>query len=361
MIIQRYLFREAMITFLMVGSLLLAVFLSATLMRVLYKVTTGDYPVDILFSVFALLGIVNFSHLLPITFFIGVLLALGRLYQDSEMAALMACGIGPAHLLRTVGMVSAVVAIIEGIMALHIGPAASHRVTEILHEAGSRPLPEQLSAGVFNVIDDSLVYVERIDRGIGTMYGLYIHSREAGRLVVVTARQARTLDNPDTGLRYLVLEDGRRYDGNPGRADFKIMQFERYSILIRERGTAPPGNFSEKDMPFFQLWQSGDIRGIAELQWRLGGPVAILLLGLLAVPLSRTSPRQGRFGRVALGVVVYLLYTNLLTISRAWVANGKLAPEIGLWWVHLVVITITVVMLIRQSRLAAPKPPERIA
>ena len=136
----------------------------------------------------------------------------------------------------------------------------------------------------------------------------------------------------------------------PGRADFRRVRFAEHGIPVRVPG---PGEGRERrdGLPTAMLLGSSDLRDVSELQWRFSLPTMVLVLSLLAVPLSALRPRQGRYARVALALLVYFVYSNLLSASRVWIEKGQLDPRIGVWWVHLAVAVLGLWLLHRQSPL----------
>ena len=153
-------------------------------------------------------------------------------------------------------------------------------------------------------------------------------------------------DDPDT--RYLVLHQGRRYEGVPGTTEFRVVEFAEHGIPYR-LPKLEPADPEPRQMPVTALLRSKDILEIAELQWRVGVPISTLLLGFLAVPLSRSRPREGRYGRLAIGLLVFIIYFNLLSAAKSWLEQGSVPPQIGLWWVHAGVLLLGVGLLSLQN------------
>ncbi|HGX93285.1 MAG TPA: LptF/LptG family permease, partial [Candidatus Tenderia sp.] len=139
------------------------------------------------------------------------------------------------------------------------------------------------------------------------------------------------------------------YEGNPGSGKFRIIEFAEHGLLIEERQTVL--NITKSmAKPTAALWRSSDPKDLAELQWRLAMPLSAVLLSLLAVYISRTNPRQGRFGRFFIGVLLYVVYSNLLGVARTWMEKGQIDPAVGMWWVHGAVALVVVVVVWRQWR-----------
>lgn len=354
MIIQRYLLREILATFAGVALLLSLIVLSGTFVRVLSEVVEGGYPTGIVMQLFALKSASNLIFVIPLTYFLGVLLALGRFYRDSEMAVLFACGVGPERIYRSVGTVTLIVAAVLGYLALDFVPWSKERSYRVLDEVAARSEVEGLAAGRFNRVGGGFqVYVEDVSSDRRELRKVFAQGEVEGRQHLLTAARARQQVEAD-GERYLVLLDGYRYEGLPGAPDFQVVEFKEHGIRLVER-EVEARELPRQAMGSADLWRRGLPTDLAELQWRLAVPLSTLLLGLLAVPLSRSSPREGRYGRLFDGILVYIVYINLLIGAKSAVNKGQLSPLLGLWWVHVIVLVVLLVIVLRQQRLPGPR------
>lgn len=356
MIIQRYLLREIVATFAGVALLLSLIFLSGTFVRILSEAVAGTYPAAVVLQLFALKGVGNLVFILPLAFFLAILLALGRFYRDSEMTVLYACGIGPERIYRSVGALAVVVAALLAFLALYFAPWAEERSYRLLDEAGARSEIEGLAAGRFNQAGGNggmQVYVESISSDRRELGKVFAQGEVEGRQQLLTAARAFQRVEAD-GERYLVFNDGYRYEGLPGAPDFRVIEFREHGIRLVEREVVA------RDRPrhavsSLDLWRNGSPGELAELQWRIAVPLTTILLALLAVPLSRSSPREGRYGRLFVGILVYIVYNNLLSMAKSSVGKGEVSPWLGLWWVHALVIALLLLILWRQQRLPGPR------
>ncbi|MGE0081979.1 MAG: LPS export ABC transporter permease LptF [Thiohalomonadaceae bacterium] len=355
MIIDRYIFRELAMTLLGVAFLLVLIIMSATFVRILAEAAEGAYPQQVVFTLFLLKSVPNLAVVLPLAFFLAVLLALGRLYKDSEMIVLAACGVAPNHILRSAGVLAAAVGLVVALFTLYIVPYTQEQSQRVLDVAQARTEIEGIAAGRFTTggSGEHLVYVEEIGAERKTLSNVFAHSVTAdGRTVVVSAARAHQYTNPDTGDRYLVLEDGYRYEGDPGQPDFRIIRFDTHGVRLEERAVVASRR-SMYSLPTSALLRGGRARQ-AELQWRLAAPISTVLLGLLAVPLARTNPRQGRYGKLFVGLVIYIVYYNLLTVARSWVSRGAVPEWVGMWWVHLLMLGVVLFFLWRHGKMPRP-------
>lgn len=356
LIIHRYLLKEIALTFLGVTLLLLLIFLSGTFVRILAQAAEGDYPAGIVLSLFGLKAVGNLVLILPVSLFLGVMLALGRLYKDSEMVAMTACAIGPEHVLRSVAKLGTIVALLVALLSLYVGPMAEETGQRLLDEAQAKVEIEGIVPGRFTQSEsgNELIYAASSGPGKGELQGVFAHQRKEGRVVVVSAQSAQTYIDPQTGHHYLLLRDGYRYEGIIGTAEYRTIHFAEHGLLIQTREVVASKR-SRKAIPPEALWASSDPPDIAELHWRIATPISALLLALLAVPLSKTNPRQGRFGRLFIGIMLVVIYNNLLSVGRSALARGDVSPSwIGLWWVHLLVAVLIILLYRRQFLISAP-------
>jgi lipopolysaccharide export system permease protein len=169
-----------------------------------------------------------------------------------------------------------------------------------------------------------------------------------GGVEVVVAKRGEQVDSDDPDIRFLVLHDGRRYEGEPGTAEFRVVQFLEHGIPYRLPSLDPPEP-TPRVMTMAGLMRTGGAEHVAEMQWRIGVPILTIILSILAVPLSRTQPREGRYGRIAIGLLIFIIYLNLLSASKAWIEQGTISPALGLWWVHAAALVFGLGMLAVQN------------
>ncbi len=154
----------------------------------------------------------------------------------------------------------------------------------------------------------------------------------------------------ETGDRYLILEEGNVTDMAPGQLDLRILGFARNDLRLPEPEFRTRKKTGLESTPSTDLLSDSSIESMAELQWRLSPAITVVILGLLAIPLAHSEPREGRGGRIILGILVYLLYGNLIYLCRSWVTDGHLSPYIGLWWVHVLFLVFSFIWIRRQGR-----------
>ncbi|MEJ2256916.1 MAG: LPS export ABC transporter permease LptF [Woeseiaceae bacterium] len=345
-ILDRYIFREIGLTWLGVTMILLMILLTQQFARVLGDVAKGKLPRDAAFDVIGLSAGQYLTVLVPIGLFLAVMLSLGRLYRDSEMPAMLACRIGPVGIYRPLLWLLVPLALGVAWLAIEGAPRALTKIERISAEARREVDLSSIEPGRFTSFGqgDAVVYGERVTDD-GAMHNVFLERLVDGNTVeVVIARRGEQAASDDPDTRMLVLREGRRYEGIPGTSQFRVVEFLEHGIPY----TLPsltPSEPRPRAMAFTDLLESDDPEHIAELQWRLSVPIATVLLALLAVPLSRSRPREGRYGRIAIGLLVFIIYFNLLNAAQAWTEEGVVDPRLGVWWVHGCMLLLIVILL----------------
>jgi lipopolysaccharide export system permease protein len=341
-----------------VSGILVMVYLSNQLARYLAQVAEGRLAGDLLLSLLVLKLASVLVLLLPAAFFLALLLVLGRMYSDSEMVALAACGYGPGNLLRTVMVAALPVGLLTAVLAFDSGPAAAGLADRVLKQARTRALTSAIVPGQFTAAGDNLVYHVQEVAPDGDMTGMFARLKRPDGTTLINADRARIEHDPASGRQDLVLWDGTRYDGTPGQGDYRVFAFERYRLQLPDTKAAST-SWRTDAIPTGELLASDNRRHRAELHWRLALPLTVLVLAFLAVPISHSQPRQGRYARLLLALLAYVVYVNLLGAGRTLIGSGKIVPWVGLWWAHLPPLLLAWLLLRRQ--LALPWLPGRRA
>ena len=354
--LDRYLLKEVAETWLAVTGVLLVILLSNQLARVLSQAAANNFPRSVVFSLIGLTSAGYLTVIVPIGFFLAIMLALGRMYHESEMAAIQSCGVGPAGLYRPIAYLGVLIAALLVWLSFWAIPAASARAQQIRTEALQDAQFGLLEPGRFRTFGGGGVvfYAERVDdNGILHNVNVFVDRREdptsTGELEIWVATRAeqRGAGNAD---QMFVLYDGEHYKGVPGKGEWQITQFAEggYPIRLGEMESRA-GKAGMK--PTTALLESSDPRDRAELQWRISTPLMAMILMLVAVPLARLRPRQGRFGRIGIAILVYFVYSQLLAAGRAWIEGGSVPEWVGMSWVHLVAMGLGLWLLSKESPL----------
>jgi lipopolysaccharide export system permease protein len=350
--VEKYVLREVVQTWLAVTGVLVAVLVSNQLSRVLGQAADNQYGRGVVFDLIALGTVMYLSVIVPVGLLLAMVLTLGRMYHDSEMAALQACGFGPSRLLAPLFAFAAVIAVGLGWLAFVQVPRADAQVQLLRQSALKEAQFGQLDAGRFRAFSggDAVFYAERVDQE-GVLHNVFVQRESAGRIEVALAETATYSKASSDSMHLVTLFNGRRYEGVPGKDDFRVIEFREHGIPIATpqdiRGSLDPDT-----KPTRLLWGSNDPSDIAQLQFRTSTPLMALVLTLVAVPLSKLRPRQGRYARVGFAIVVYFVYSNLLSASKIWVEKGELPPVIGVWWVHAAALALGLYLVMRDARKA---------
>jgi lipopolysaccharide export system permease protein len=354
-LIDRYLLREvlkAMSAILLVLTLILS---SNSFIKLLKEVSTGELHAELLAQALALQMVIYFSRLIPPAFFFAVLYVVGRMYRDSEMVALESCGIGGMRIYRSMVLVVVPVALITGWLSLYVTPWAGRLSAELLSSQQGQAMElAGISAGRFNEYSqgDLVLYVESLDKDERRMQKVFVQQRREGALILVSAKRGYQRIDNENGDRYLVLEDGLRYSGIPGQADYQVSEFDEYALLIKA-SSGGKAKVTRRSLSSYELLHSDSIKERAEFQVRLSQVLALLVFALLSLPLSRTLPRQGPFGRLVFAFVLYTVYLSLQGAAENWMINTTTPEWLGIWWVHLLLAVTGLLMLLPDT------PPAR--
>jgi len=349
-ILDRYIFREIAQTWLAVTMVLLFILLTNQFARVLGDVAKDKLPRDAIFQIIGLTGLQYLTILVPIGLFLSIMLALGRLYRDSEMPAMMACRVGPFGIYRPLSWIMIPLVVGVGWLAMDVGPRALTEIERIGLEARRQADLASIEAGRFtgDRTGRAVIYAEKV-LGPGIVENVFLQRRAAGgRVEVVVAERGEQRDSDDPNTRFFILYNGWRYEGVPGTSNFRVMEFREHGIPYRLPSVESP-RLEPRAMLIAGLLASSDPEYVAELHWRIGVPMATLILALIAVPLSRSQPRQGRYGRLAIGLLVFIIYFNLLSAGKAWLEQGTVPGNVGLWWVHGLMLSFALGMLALQN------------
>lgn len=348
MIFQRAAQREFAQTAATVFIALFAILLTTQLIRLLGQAAGGKIASE---DVVALLsfGAINYlPTVLSLTLFVSVLMTLSRSYRDSEMAIWFSAGVPLTAWVRPVMAFAAPLVVIIGVLSLLLSPWALTKSAEYRQRMDQRDDVSRVSPGAFqeSTQAERVFFVEGHVGDRGGVKNVFISSVQHGRLGIVAAAEghAETMPNGD---RFLVLERGRRYEGAPGAADYRVMEFDRYGVRIETRESRGIEQ-TQKNMAVWELVRQPTPVNLGELLWRVGIPISALNLALLAIPLSFVNPRAGRTNNLIFALLTFMIYSNLVSVSQAWVSQGKLPFEIGVWAVHVLMFFGMLVLFSRR-------------
>ncbi|ABE48492.1 MULTISPECIES: LPS export ABC transporter permease LptF [Methylobacillus] len=286
--------------------------------------------------------------MLSLTLFLAVLLTLSRWHRDSEMVVWFSAGQGLSSWIRPVLTFGLPVIVVIALLSLFVTPWATGKGAEFRDQLKSRDELASISPGVFKESRhaDRVFFVESFDELGNIVKNIFVQSMQHQKLgIIVAARGHR--ETAENGDDFLVMQNGRRYEGTPNTAEYSITEFERYAIRIEpaEVQQQPPNTQSKNSL---ELFNEHSPDSIAELQWRLAIPISAFVLILLAIPLSFVDPRSGRSANLMMALLIYIVYNNLLSIMQAWLSQGKVPAMVGLWPVHAFFLLLTFWMFYRR-------------
>ncbi len=348
LIIDRYLFKETILTWLSVLLVLLLIFCSKHFVRYMSDAVAGELPIAMIFQLLSLFTLSYLVLIIPFAFYLAVIIALGRLYKDSEITAAEACGIGIPRIARSILQLSLMLAILVGLLSLWVAPWAELKQYEIRQQASSEAEFSFISPGKFHEIrgGKGVFYIESKSADQSRMLNIFVQIQEENKTDVFSAKSGYLKKINSEGDYFIVLENGFRFEYLPD-GSFRQHEYQESGVRINQ-SVREFGTDKIVAQPTWSLFSMNSSESFAELQWRISMPVACLLLGLLAVLLSKTNPREGRFGKLFLALLVYIAYVYSLMLFKSWVAQEKVPDFAGMWWVHLIA-SIYIIVLARKQ------------
>ena len=305
----------------------------------------GNLPNDLIFTILAMKMLSLLPRLLPIALFLGVILALSRMTQDRELIIVSGSGINEHFKLFSILKFAFIFSVLVFIASLYLSPWAEKNVREISYRAAIESDITGISPGKFREFSkgDTVVYVEEMDSERERMRNVFLQVRQDDELGVLNSGGASFITKSDTGSRYVLFENGSRYVGQPGMRDYQITRYKTYAVLLKS-GDDDPGVIRMEALPTSVLWGDPQPHYKAELQWRASFVFATLLLPVLALGINRYAGDDSRYIPIFICIFAYLIYSNLLGLSRTMLEWDRIPDYIGLWWVHLCLL-ITILLL----------------
>ena len=351
MIFQRALLREFTGLAGAVFMMLFSIALTTQLIRLLGRAAGGQIPSDAVIAFVGFFALGSLPVLLSLTMFISVLLTLTRGWRDSEMVIWFGSGLSLAAWLKPVMLFALPQIVLIAALSLFISPWAAQMAGQYGKRLESRNDVTRISPGVFGETSNKerVYFVESVSDDSDTVQNVFVASVHQSRTGVSMSRTGHTETAPN-GDRFIVLGKGRRYEGVPGDADYRITEFDRYAARIETREGAEPAA-TPKSQPSWLLITNPTNVNLGEMMWRVGIPVSALVLALLAIPMSFVNPRAGRSVNLLFALFIFIVYSNLLSVSQARVAQGRLDFAIGCWLVHAGMVVLLVAMFAQRMQL----------
>ncbi|MCX7099771.1 MAG: LPS export ABC transporter permease LptF [Methylococcales bacterium] len=331
-------------TMLAVLSVIVVIIVSRKFIRVLDEAIAGKISNDALLSILGYKTLLASVEFLPVALFMAVLMVLGRMYRDEEMAAVSSAGGGAGTLYKAVFLLAFPLSILVVGLSLYVSPWAETQVDKLMAQDQESSGLGGISAGMFTEYSqgDLVFYVEKITTD-KTMHRVFVQNRQQAQVGIINAETAQVQDLPDG--RYIVFGQGERVQGVPGTLTYVIEQFAEYAVRIESKVSV--AKFNRQAFPVDMLWGSSDTHDTAELQRRLAIPLGVLLLTVIAVPLAQITPRGGVYGNMLVGFLIYFSYGNFLRVSQSWVINGTIPGWLGLSGINLLLLLAGSILVAR--------------
>jgi lipopolysaccharide export system permease protein len=351
MIFKRALRQELNFTTGVVFMVLVTLVLTNSMIRVLGNAASGTAnPKDAL--VLIGLGMINYLPiLLTASVFVAILMVLTRWYKDSEMVIWQSAGISLLKILRPILNFTAPIAVAIAVLSIFASPWASEQSATIKQRFQQRDDISMLAPGQFRESsgNNRVFFIESMNPETDVITNVFVTDFGKERQLVAVAKQGFIQNTPD-GEKQLILETGRRYEGTPGNTDFRITEFDKYTVKLQDKVIDPIIN-GPRTLPAWVLIQDLNKAHLGEILWRIGLPLMAFVFAIIAIPLSYMDPRRGRYTALIMAVLLYFTYSNLLKLMQAWVSTGKLSFSIGWWLLHVVIALIGLTLIVyRQNR-----------
>lgn len=349
-LIDRLLFREVFKALAVISLVISLLLLANYLVRFLGKVAEGAFSSDVMFTLVGLDMLRIFGMLIPPAFFFSILWVLGRMYRDSEMLALEAAGIGTLRIYRSFALSAIPLALLVTWLVMSVLPWAKTLSDEIKNDQKNTIQIAGLQPGNFTEFGHGglVIYTGDISEDGKYLEEVFVQHRRHGDLSLIVSDRAYRYQDEESGHQYIVLTDGDRYVGEPGSAEYSIGQFKEYALRL------PTGRGGEvKRTLRLASWQellaADTLSHSTEFQYRLSYPLAVFAFTFLSIPLARSLPRQGVYGRIGLAVLVYFIYINLQELAHKWMEKGDSPEILGMWWVPLTMALVAVLVMFVDS------------
>ena len=343
-ILDRYFLRELAQTVAAAVVVLMVIVAGTAFATVLQQVARGSFPASVMFQVLGLRTLGGLTNMLPLASMIGVLMALGRMYRESEMHVLMSSGMGPNGLVRPMAVLAAVLVLLTAVVSLWLGPWAARTSDAMVAAANRSVIAAGLDAGRFTELPGKggIIFVDTLSQD-GTRLGRSFVATQRGskdghqHLKLVTASNGQLYQESNGANRFISFRSGWQYDIPLGADNWRVMQYQGNDSAL-SAVTSDDQEDPAESMTTLQLLHAANPSALAELAWRTNAPALTLVMLMLALPLSRQSPREPRYGRLMLAMLSFYLYYLLLALGRAQIGKGHWHHETPLWALHALML-----------------------
>jgi lipopolysaccharide export system permease protein len=347
-IIERYIIREIVKPTVTICTVLVFVFGCYISTRYGEDAVHGMLPGVSVLQLILLRIVIALEVLLPTTLYLSVVIALGRLYRDAELTAMFACGISMAKVIKSVLLVSLMSGLIVMCLSLFIRPWAWNQFFEIKAHAQANFDLTRMKSGTFYEVGggERVIFAEKVNHQDNLAKRVFIQTKKEDAIQIIYTDQARQFMDEVTGTPLLAAQEGQLYEFASHDEKGLILEFEQASIHLTPKDDIQR-EYKVKSVATKILMDSDDLEEIAELQWRLTAPLSTILLALLAVPLSNSAPRQGKYVKAPVAILVFAVYYNFSALTKKWVAQGAIGIVPGIWWGQILLAAVIILFLWR--------------
>ena len=351
MIVNRALVREVLQTSIAVTLVILSIFVVVRSLGFLQQAVRGDVPVEAVLILVVLKMVGYLDVIIPLMMYVALLMVLGRWSRDNEIVVLSACGISPLNFLKPLLTLVLIVGGVVALFSFYLTPLAIKKGFEVEQDYRNRSEVTGIIPGTFMETrkGKGVYFVEEFDREADRYENVFVYKSSFKKEGVVVSKYAFKRTDELTGDQFLVLNNGTRYEGNPGQPDYRIMDFEIYALRIEpsvDASLIPP----VKGRPMSQIYGDSHPAIVSELHWRIAKVILVPVLAVFALVFSFVNPRQGRLLSMTMAFLAYFVYTNVLGFGVAMLSKASLQPSIGLWWAHAIFIALASYLLYRRQR-----------
>ena len=345
MILRRYIRREIVEKLGWIIGLLLLIITSNRFVSYLADAAAGVLPTDLVFQALLMKMLTTLPKLMPIAVFLAVILGLSRLARDKELTAVTVSGSGRRVELVSVLQFSFIFSLIVFATSFYISPWAAQNTELLKARAEVEAETAGISAGNFSEMSkgERVIYIEQSSSDGSRMENVFLQARQGEKTSVINSNSAGYRKIEASGDKYILFEDGRRYTGASNALDYRITRYKTYAILV-EQDEQETEHVKLEALSTSTLIGSDSPKHEAELQWRLSFVISSLLLPVLAVALSRYSFSEQKYLSAFVAVLIYIIYSNMLGIAKTLLKRDEIPALIGLWWVHLALLTLIVLV-----------------
>lgn len=357
MILRRYIMTEILKPAAAILIVLVIILASYSAITYLAQAVAGSLPPSTVGLLILLRIGMSLEVLLPTTFYLSVIIALGRLYKDSEMTALSACGVGITGVLKPVLLLSLPVALLAGFASLYLRPESYEKIYRVMDQAQSEFDISRMEADNFLEIGNGkyVFFAEEVGGSQEGAQRVFIRVAEGDKRQVIQAQRMTQGEPGANGQRVLVFREGAFYEFPVSGPQGTISRFEQAEYPL-PADAATSARYRRKATDTQQLLKSSRLDDIAELQWRLSTPLSTVLLALAGVPLSRSNPRRGKYAKIGVAIVIFAVYYQLFVIAKTWVEKAMVVSWIGIWWVPFLMAALAVWLLWRTGEVFLRRP-----